>query len=67
MSEGDAPKQIAYAVATMQGHKVDKTPKDFKTEKGVREAKKKYDAPKSTYQKTAMLTALFDELDQMGE
>jgi hypothetical protein len=67
MAEGDAPKQVAYALATMQAHKVDKSPKDFKTEKGVREAKQKYDAPKSTYQKTAMLTALFDELDQMGE
>jgi hypothetical protein len=67
MTEGDAPKQLAYALAVQQGHALNKTPKDFKTEKGVREAKKKYDAPKSTYQKTAMLTALFDELDQMGE
>jgi hypothetical protein len=65
MSEGDVPKHIAYALATQQGHKVGKTPKDFKTEKGVREAKQKYDAPKSTYQKTAMLAAFFDELDQM--
>ena len=65
MTEGDAPKQVAYALATMQAHKIDKSPKDFKTEKGVREAKQKYDAPKSTYQKTAMLTAFFDELDQM--
>lgn len=65
MSEGDVPKHIAYALATQQGHKVNKTPKDFKTEKGVREAKQKYDAPKSEYQKTAMLAAFFDELDQM--
>jgi hypothetical protein len=67
MSEGDVPKHIAYALATSQGHKVDKSPKDFRTKKGVREAKQKYNKPKSEYQKTAMLTALFDELDQMGE
>jgi hypothetical protein len=67
MSEGDVPKHIAYALATSQGHAINKSPKDFRTEKGVREAKQKYDAPKSEYQKTAMLTALFDELDQMGE
>jgi hypothetical protein len=67
MSEGDVPKHIAYALATSQEHKVDKSPKDFRTKKGVREAKQKYNKPKSEYQKTAMLTALFDELDQMGE
>ena len=65
MAEGDAPKHIAYALAVEQGHKLGKTPKDFRTEKGVREAKEKYDEPKSTYQKTAMFAALFDELDQM--
>ena len=65
IAEGDVPKNIAYALATQQGHKVDKTPKDFRTEKGVREAKKKYNAPKSTYQKTAMLAAFFDEIDHM--
>jgi len=65
MAEGDVPKHIAYALATQQGHKVDKTPKDFKTEKGMREAKQKYNAPKSEYRKTAMLAAFFDELDQM--
>ena len=65
MSEGDVPKHIAYALATNQGHKVDKSPKDFRTKNGVREAKQKYNKPKSEYQKTAMLAALFDELDQM--
>jgi len=49
----ETPKGMAYALATQQGHKVGKTPKDFRTAGGVREAKQKYDAPKSEYQKTA--------------
>lgn len=65
MSEGDVPKHIAFALATQQGHAINKSPKDFRTAKGVREAKEKYDKPKSEYQKTAMLAAFFDELDQM--
>ena len=65
MAESDVPKHIAYALATQQGHAINKSPEDFRTEKGMREAKQKYDAPKSTYQKTAMLTAFFDELVQM--
>jgi hypothetical protein len=49
----ETPKSVAYATAVQQGHKVNKTPKDFRTSSGVREAKMKYDAPKSEYQKTA--------------
>jgi len=65
MSEGDVPKHIAYALATQQGHVLNKSPKDFRTEKGVREAKQKYDSAESEYQKTAMLSAFFNELEQM--
>jgi len=46
-------KSIAYALATQQAHKTGKSPKDFRTAKGVRVAKRKYDAPKGEYQKTA--------------
>lgn len=49
----DTPKNIAYAIATQQGHKVGKSPKGFRTPEGVREAKKKYELPKKEYQKTA--------------
>lgn len=49
----ETPKAVAYAVATQQAHKVGKSPKDFRTPEGVHEAKMKYDAPKSEYQKTA--------------
>jgi hypothetical protein len=49
-------KQIAYAVATQQGHAVKKTPKDFRTPQGVREAKAKFDSPKEM-KKTALAGA----------
>jgi|GEM_PF-5929071 hypothetical protein len=49
----ETPKSVAYATATQQAHKVGKSPKDFRTREGVHEAKMKYDAPKSEYQKTA--------------
>jgi len=49
----ETPKNIAYAISVQQGHKVGKTPKDFRTPGGVRTAKKKYDLPKKEYQKTA--------------
>lgn len=71
MKEGDTKdeygkkkgKSVAYAIATQQAHKLGKSPKDFRTPSGVHEAKQKYDEPKGEYQKTAMLTAFFDELD----
>ena len=53
MEDGNTPKDIAYAVATQQAHKVEKSPKDFRTPKGVSEARKKYDESKSHYDKTA--------------
>ena len=65
MSEGDVPKHIAYAIATQQGHKVDKSSKKHRTTEGVMSAKQKYTAPKSEYQKTAMLAAFFDEMEQI--
>lgn len=62
----ETPKNIAYAIATQQGHKVGKSPKGFRTSTGVREAKMKYDQPKSEYQKTAQLAAFFDELQKIA-
>jgi hypothetical protein len=72
MEDGDTPKSIAYAVATQQAHATGKSPKDFRTSKGVRKAKAKYDEPK-TYQKAAAaagigvakLAGFLDELDQI--
>lgn len=49
----DTPKSVAYAIATQQGHKVGKSPKAFRTSRGVREAKAKFQLPKKEYQKTA--------------
>ena len=69
MSDGDTPKDVAYAVATQQAHATKKSPKDFKTAKGVRVAKRKYDEPK-TYQKTAeatKLATLYALLDELGQ
>jgi len=62
----ETPKNVAYAIATQQGHKVGKSPKGFRTAEGVREAKKKYELPKKEYQKTAAvrLNALFDEIEK---
>lgn len=59
-------KQVAYAIATQQAHKTGKSPKDFRTSAGVREAKQKYDEPKSEYQKTAMMEGFLDELVKIG-
>ena len=65
MADGDVPKHLAYAIATQQGHKVDKSSKKHRTPEGVMNAKQKYTAPKSEYQKTAMLAAFFDEIEQI--
>jgi hypothetical protein len=46
-------KQVAWAVATQQAHKLGKSPKSYGTVQGRREAKVKFDKPKSEYQKTA--------------
>lgn len=45
-------KSTAFAVATMQSHATGKTPKDFGTKEGKREAKAKFDKPKKEYVKT---------------
>jgi hypothetical protein len=49
----ETKKEVAYAIATQQAHKVGKSPKGFRTPQGVHDAKQKYDEPKSEYQKTA--------------
>lgn len=50
--KGEKGRSIAYALAVQQGHRLNKTPKDFRTPAGVREAKDKYDKPRSEYVKT---------------
>jgi hypothetical protein len=52
MKDGDTPKNVAYAIATQQGHAVGKSPKRFRTPVGVARAKSKYDQP-GGYRKTA--------------
>jgi len=72
MSEGDTKdeygkkkgKSVAYALAVQQAHSLGKSPKDFRTQHGIHEAKQKYDEPKSEYQKTAT-AAFFDELEEI--
>jgi hypothetical protein len=52
----DRGKQVAYAIATQQAHKLGKTPKvkgGYGTPTGRREAKTKFDQPRKAYQKTA--------------
>lgn len=46
------PESESFAIATQQSHAAGKTPKDYGTAAGKRQAKKKYDAPKSEYKKT---------------
>jgi hypothetical protein len=49
-------KQVAYAIATQQAHKLGKTPKKkggYGTPSGRRVARAKFDQPKKTYKKTA--------------
>jgi uncharacterized membrane protein len=49
----DMSKSEAFAIATQQAHKLGKTPKGYGTVAGKQEAEAKYDAPKSSYKKTA--------------
>lgn len=60
-------KSIAYALAVQQGHKVKKTPKDFRTAQGVREAKAKLDKPVKEYQKVAALRKAAEDLIPGGK
>lgn len=46
-------KSTAFAIATQQGHKLNKTPKGFGTVEGKKKAKKKYSEPKKSYIKGA--------------
>jgi len=73
-------KQVAFAVATQQAHKVGKSPKThvsketgererFGTPEGRAEAKAKFDKPKSEYKKTAsaiMFDGFADELSKIA-
>lgn len=45
-------KAKAFAIATQQSHAAGKTPKDYGTPQGKREAKAKFDKPKKEYVKT---------------
>lgn len=62
-------KQVAFAVATQQAHRLGKSPKTFKskttgrkerfgTAEGRSVAKAKFDKPKSEYQKTASVVKM---------
>lgn len=46
-------KEVAYAIATQQAHKLGNTKKDYGTKKSEEKAKEKYDKPKEEYKKTA--------------
>lgn len=61
----DMPESQAFAIATQQSHAIGKSPKGYGTAEGRRTAKAKYDSPKSSYKKTAMLAGFLDELDQI--
>jgi hypothetical protein len=45
-SNPDMEKDKAFAIATQQAHSKGKTPKDYGTSKGKKQAKRKYDTPK---------------------
>ena len=67
----DMEESASFAIATQQAHKVNKSPKGFRTTQGVREAKAKMQGPLKAYKKTASfntikLAALFDELQKRG-
>jgi hypothetical protein len=49
----DMPESQSWAIATQQAHATGKSPKGYGTAEGKREAKQKYDEPKSEYKKTA--------------
>lgn len=50
--KGKRGKSIAYALATLQAHRVGKSPKSHRTEEGVEAAYQKYDKPRSEYRKS---------------
>lgn len=69
------PESEAFAIATQQSHATGHSPKGYGTAEGRRTAKRKYDGPRSSYQKTASIeelsavrvAALLDELEQIKE
>jgi hypothetical protein len=61
----DMPESQSWAIATQQAYAAGKAPKSYGTKEGRREAKMKYDDPKSTYKKTAMASFL-DELEKIS-
>jgi len=62
------PESEAWAIATQQSHATGHTPKGYGTATGKRAAKRKYDGPKNSYQKTAsvQIAAFLDELEKIG-
>jgi hypothetical protein len=60
-------ESTSFAIATQQAHKVGKSPKGFRTAEGVRTAKAKMTGPIKEYRKTAMVAAMFDELEKIKE
>lgn len=57
----DMPKGVAYATATLQGHKVGKSPKKFRTAGGMAYAKAKHRRPIKEYRKTAGVAEEFHD------
>ena len=48
-------ESTSFAIATQQAHKVNKSPKKFRTTGGIRTAKMKYNLPVKEYRKTAAI------------
>ena len=65
-SNPDMPESEAWAIATQQSHATGHTPKSYGTKQGRKVAKMKYDDPKDTYQKTAMWSGFFDEMQKIA-
>jgi len=74
----EMPESQAWAIATQQSYAAGKAPKKYGTTEGRREAKKKYDSPKSSYVKTpdsktksssidvALIMGFSDELEKIA-
>jgi len=58
----DMEEGASFAIATQQAHKVNKSPKGFRTPEGVAAAKAKMTGPIKEYRKTASIAAFLDEL-----
>ena len=67
----DMEESTSFAIATQQAHKVNKSPKGFRTAEGVRTAKAKMRRPIKEYRKTAsaeeaMLHGFVDEMEKIS-